>query len=623
MTKKIKCCFTICFIQQTFIAAQRRDVKLEPPRRLRSGEGNHEIERKEQLKSRDVIEFLSFENNVWNRQKRSTMSITYVPKKNVILEWNDVSMHVAIMDYTKPKIPSCSLAPPANALQIAKAHLAMYDALGSVLDNGRDPYLLYADISNYEDVSYESAVATAAHQMLLNSYPAQESTLNDAYKATLTRLRDSLSGIAIANGQAVGDTIVEAYIRNRTNDHSCPINMTYAWRNTTGQHQPDPTNPNQGIVAPNYGDVNVLVKTSSRIDLQPPPKLDSEKYAFVFDQVKRLGGDNITTPTDRSWQESVAAWYYAFDGAPYLGSPSVMMNLVVREVMNIVLEKDKRMIREKEDSTITAAYILAQMHAAMADAGILTWKQKYMYNFWRPISGIRNAGSDGNDMTTPDLGWTFLGAPRSNPLSPGQKNFDPAFPSHSSGHASFCSAAMKSLGNILQTNKVEFEFTSWEWNGTTTDELGIVRPKLYQRFDSLSEFAAFCGASRVWSGVHWCTDCQSGHHIGCMAADSVYENSMRWKQKSGKKNLPAIDLEIEPQEEVLIYLDRKKKLNYFIDGKAEEEVKQIVEEYFTKRKAQKNLVQTASFSATKDTEKSQENSVQISDISEKTNHVYY
>lgn len=479
------------FLVVHFVSAQQQDVP--SLRRLRSGDLNHKNQRKSKEESNDAMASLSFESSLWSEQHSTTMSLPYVPKKNVVLEWNDVSMKVAIADYTNPKIPSCSLAPPANALQIAKTHLAMYDALGSILDNGREPYLLYADTSTYEDVSYESAVATAAHLMLRISFPGQDALLNEAYETTMKRLKGYVSDTAIEKGQLVGETIVDAYIANRTNDQSCPLNMTYVWQNAAGQHQPDPLNPKQGIVAPNYGDVAVLVKKSSEIDLVPPPKLSSEEYAFVYDQVKRLGGDNITTPTERTWQESVAAWYYAFDGAPYLGSPVALMNLVVREILDKELSKKNRMLTEHEDPAVMASYILAQVHAAMADAGILTWKQKYMYNFWRPITGIRTAESDGNNMTTPDLKWTYLGAPRSNPLSQGQKNFDPAFPSHSSGHASFCSAAMKSLGNVLQTNDVEYEFTSWEWNGTTTDELGIVRPSLYQKFDTLSEFAALCG----------------------------------------------------------------------------------------------------------------------------------
>jgi hypothetical protein len=313
------------FLAVHYASAQQEDVP--SLRRLRSRDLYHINHRKDQEQSNDAMASLSFESSLWAEQHSTTMSLPYVPKKNVILEWNDVSMKVTIADYTNPKSPSCSLAPPANALQIAKTHLAMYDALGSILDNGREPYLLYADTSTYEDISYESAVATAAHLMLRISFPGQDALLNEAYETTMKRLKGYISDTAIEKGQIVGETIVDAYIANRTNDQSCPLNMTYVWRNATGQHQPDPLNPKQGIVAPNYGDVAVLVKKSSEIALVPPPKLSSEEYAFVYDQVKRLGGDNITTPTERTWQESVAAWYYAFDGAPYLGSPVALMNL--------------------------------------------------------------------------------------------------------------------------------------------------------------------------------------------------------------------------------------------------------------------------------------------------------
>jgi hypothetical protein len=511
---------------------------------------------------------------------------------NIILEWNDVAMQVVITDFTKiSNNQSCSRAPPATALQMAKVHLAMYDALGSVIDNGREPYILYVNISSYQDMSYEAAVATAAHRMLNNSYPDQQQFLNDAYQMTMNRLSLSSSSSAISNGQLVGNSIVDAYIYNRTNDNSCPINMTYTWRNGTGQHQPDPIHPTQGIVAPNYGDVALFVKASSLIELKPPPPIESENYTFVFDQVKRLGGDNITTAADRKWQESVAAWYYAYDGAPYLGVPQVLMNSVVREIMNKSSSNGRTNILKDEqgDTTasqaITASYILAQMHTAMADAGILAWKQKYLYNFWRPISAIRNAANDGNYQTTPVLDWIFLGAPRSNPPSPGQTNFDPAFPAHSSGHSAFCGAAMKALGNILQTNNMKYKFTSWEWNGTTTDELGIVRPKLYQEFKTLSEFASLCGASRIWAGVHYATDCQEGQRLAYKVADNVYENAMRWKQGNGRVNMQAIKTDISPEEEVMLYLSRNKTVQYSMDGKTENEVKGIVMDYFAKRQS--------------------------------------
>ena len=389
--------------------------------------------------------------------------------------------------------------------------------------------------------------------------------------------------MAIKNGQSVGYIIADAYTSNRTSYSICPINMTYVWRNSPGQHQPDPLHPLQGIVAPNYGSVPPFVKNTYTIQLNLPPSLESDVYALEYNQVKRLGGDNVTTYANRTWQESVTAWYYAYDGAPYLGSPPVMLNQIARIVIDKVNSGQFPSFSDDDDSAVKAAYILAQTWTSMADAGILTWKQKYQYNSWRPINAIRSGALDTNNMTDPEPGRTYLGSPRSNPLSSGQTNFDPAIPSFSAGHASFCSAAMKTLGNILQTNNVDFNFTSWEWNGTTTDELGIARPNLFYKFTSLSEFAALCGASRIWAGVHFSSDCEVGSHVGYKTADAVYEHSMRWKQGSGKKNFPAIKPEISPETEVKVYLERNRSLTYFIDGKRDDEVRETVMEYFRAR----------------------------------------
>jgi hypothetical protein len=145
----------------------------------------------------------------------------------------------------------------------------------------------------------------------------------------------------------------------------------------------------------------------------------------------------------------------------------------------------------------------------------------------------------------------------------------------------------------------------------------FTNPEFRLQLDSLLcqlyfSFSRACRASRVWGGVHWCTDCQSGHRVGDMAADSVYENSMRWKIGSGKQNVPAIVLKIAPEDEVLLYLDRKKKLNYFVDGKSEEEVKRMVEDYFMQRKSQISVLP-----------KLQTNLGMISDFDEDVQGFYY
>ena len=68
----------------------------------------------------------------------------------------------------------------------------------------------------------------------------------------------------------------------------------------------------------------------------------------------------------------------------------------------------------------------------MADAGIVAWNAKFEYDFWRPVTGIREADLDGNPLTEADPDWVPFGAPE-----PMGQNFTPPFPTYISGHATF------------------------------------------------------------------------------------------------------------------------------------------------------------------------------------------
>src|SRR5205807_363152 len=93
------------------------------------------------------------------------------------------------------------------------------------------------------------------------------------------------------------------------------------------------------------------------------------------------------------------------------------------------------------------ARLFAFLNAAMADAGILAWDQKYIHNFWRPVVGIREhdksmgpgaTQADNNISNDCDTSWLPLGSPRTNRIG---KNFTPPFPAYPSGHATFGAAA--------------------------------------------------------------------------------------------------------------------------------------------------------------------------------------
>ena len=166
----------------------------------------------------------------------------------------------------------------------------------------------------------------------------------------------------------------------------------------------------------------------------------------------------------------------------------------------------------------------------MADAGIAIWESKYYYQFWRPVTGIREAdvGSgptgqgDGNAATLGDPTFTPLGAPASNLIGP---NFTPPFPAYPSGHAGFGGALFETLRKFFGRDNIPFTFVSDEFNGVTRDHDGNFRPLTPRSFASLSEAEEENGQSRIYLGIHWAFDKTEGISQGRNVADYVFDHA--------------------------------------------------------------------------------------------------
>jgi len=166
----------------------------------------------------------------------------------------------------------------------------------------------------------------------------------------------------------------------------------------------------------------------------------------------------------------------------------------------------------------------------MADAGIAIWESKYYYQFWRPVTGIREADvgtgptglGDSNPDTTCDPAFMPLGAPASNLEGP---NFTPPFPSYPSGHGGFGGALFQTLRTVFGTDDIAFTFVSDEFNGVTQDNGGNVRPLIPRSFTSLSQAEEENGQSRIYLGIHWRFDKTEAIAQGRQVADYVFTHS--------------------------------------------------------------------------------------------------
>lgn len=242
-----------------------------------------------------------------------------------------------------------------------------------------------------------------------------------------------------------------------------------------------------------------------------PPYLSALKEVRGKGIATELMGSLPNGYPRRTVTEKLVGVYWGYDGAKGLGTPPRLYNQIVREVAIA-----------RGNSAAQNARLFALVNTAMADAGILSWDQKYFHNLWRPVVGIRQHDPSlgplavaGNEVDPNcDAGWLPLGGPKTNEA--GTKNFTPPFPAYPSGHATFGAAAFHITRLFYGVAKGDTEadnlfdgmsFVSDELNGISTDNHGTVRPRHARNFPGgLWQMIEENGRSRVNLGVHWVFD---------------------------------------------------------------------------------------------------------------------
>jgi hypothetical protein len=267
------------------------------------------------------------------------------------------------------------------------------------------------------------------------------------------------------------------------------------------------------------------LKSGDQFRVPAPPSLGSSEYTRAFNEVKAFGGDGVVTPTVRTADQTEMGIYWAYDGMPSLCAPPRLYNQITTQIAV-----------QMNSNVVEFARLLALVNMAMADAGIAIWESKYHYQFWRPVTAIREAddatgptgAGDGNSATFGDVKFTPMGAPASNIHGP---YFTPPFPAYPSGHAGLGAALFQTLRNIYRTDRIGFTFVSDEFNGETLDNNGAIRPLVYRSFSSLSQAEEENGQSRIYLGIHWAFDKTEGIKQGRRVADYVFKNALAPSRK--------------------------------------------------------------------------------------------
>ena len=432
-----------------------------------------------------------------------------------IVHWNHVAIDTSGIDH-RPVTPGDTrvfgeqYGPTRASRAMAIVHVAVFEAVNAI--SGR--YESYTGLPPAPpDTSLKAAIAQAAHDTLVALFPSQAASFAAQLEEDLAHVEDGATQKAagIDLGRRAAQSILEIRA-NDGSDHPEPrIGVDYFPEDRPGVWKQDPISLNPLALGARWGEVAPFVlATASQFRLPPPPALDSPEYAAAYAEVARLGGDGVTTPTERTEDQTLTGIYWAYDGTPSLCAPPRLYNQIALQLA-----------QAQDLDLVDTSRLLALVNVALADAGIASWESKYFYKFERPVTAVRAGELDDNEATSGDPAWTPIGAPASNTTGP---NFTPPFPAYPSGHATFGGALFQMLRNVFGTDDIAFTFTSDELDGRTTDVEGNVRELLPRSFSSLSEAEDENGQSRIYLGIHWSFDKTEGIIQGREVADYVFQN---------------------------------------------------------------------------------------------------
>jgi hypothetical protein len=445
----------------------------------------------------------------WSSRARRTVSLEVleervVPSADTVLEWNAIALQVQVLDNALGG-PAQQAGPTRASRALAIVQAAVFDAVNSI-DGSYTPYLVAVNAP--AGASIDAAAAQAAHDTLSALYPAFKAGLDAALAADLAKN----PGPAEQGGVFVGHTAAATILAARAHDNS-DVNVPYMPGTAPGDWQPDPLHPTQQALTPGWGNVTpFVIPSAEQFQAPPPPALDSLAYTAAFLEVKYFGGDGVHTPTLRTPEQTQIGIFWAYDGQPGMGTPVRLYNQIAEVIAT-----------QEHNSEVQNARFFALINLAMGDAGIAAWDTKYDDNFWRPITAIRAANTDGNPFTVADPNWTPLGAQADNGNG---TNFTPPFPAYTSGHATFGAALFRIMADFYGRDDIHFTIGSDEFNGVTKDQNGHVRPVVTRSFDSFSDAAEENAQSRIYLGIHWQFDKVQGVREGDAIADYVFGHAL-------------------------------------------------------------------------------------------------
>ncbi len=371
---------------------------------------------------------------------------------DAVLDWNRIALEQVVASRWLP--------PPASRA-MAMVHVAVFDAVNAVsaVDRRYAPYAYFGTAR--PGASPEAAVASAARGVLTQLFPGRRGEIDAAYAGALATVPE---GAAREAGIAVGEEAAAACIGRRSGD-GAELPESYRPRTVPGVYVPTtlPVSSGWSRVTP------WLLERGDQLRPAPPPELHSELWSRDLAEVRELGRRESAT---RSAAQTESARFWTIIGPP-------AWNPVVRSLA-----------ASRKADLLDNARLFALVSMAAADAFVAVFDAKYAYEFWRPITALRNGDLDGNEATVRDPSW--------EPLVE-----TPLHPEYPCAHCITAGA----VAEVLEAEFGKGEVAPIEITSTTA-------PGVVHRWTRIADYVSEVDAARVWGGIHYRNSTEVGEAMG-------------------------------------------------------------------------------------------------------------
>ena len=385
---------------------------------------------------------------------------------NVITDWDEKALLVVTPAATLP-----GASPYPAQRMMGMVHAAMFDAVNSIERRYR-PYLVQLPADRA--TSKEAAAAAAAAAVLAT---IDEKTAGEMKVALATYLAPIPDGTPKTDGIKLGEAVAARVVEARTND-GADAPDDYRPRTTPGVYVP--TAIPISSMWPNMKPF--AIANPSQFRPAAPIALESKEWATDYNELKDYGGQ---TSAKRTAEQTEIARFWLI-GPPMAYHPFV-----------------RQLATAKQMDVVDSARLMALAAVGLTDAIIAVLDAKYHYNFWRPITAIRNGDIDGNPATDREATWQ----PIAN---------TPMHPEYPCAHCIQSGSVAGVVKGVLGTADIP--------------EIAVnspTAPGVTRRWTNMTAFADEIASARIWAGFHYRFSTRVGTEMGYQIGEYVVKNVMQ------------------------------------------------------------------------------------------------